>query len=38
MSDYDNNLLKEAIYHVRSGDHETARRFIQHALIWLKGE
>lgn len=31
-SDYDDNLLKEAIYHVKSGDHETARRYLQRAL------
>ncbi len=31
-SQYDNDLLKEATYHVRSGDYETARRYLQRAL------
>lgn len=31
-SKYDNDLLKEATYHVKSGDHETARRYLQRAL------
>ncbi len=32
MSEYDNDLLKEALFHVRSGDHETARRYLIRAL------
>lgn len=32
MTDYDNQLLRQAIIHARVGEHETARRYLERAL------